>query len=842
MPAVRDYFTTRLPLLGAALFSGLICSQLCTTGVTQDADGLRLGLSALLPGQVGNIQWEPSRGPWLDFLLGRPLLFEARVKGDDPSGPRDIYRCVARLSPEGKVLSLGAAHNLTQTSQSDEHQLSLGPTFLSWVAQAPDAPASISLIATQPTALPHVQLSVLDRLQLGLTRWLETGSWSGVKRLDIIAPHKSAALTLVASGDQLEVTTRLPSASFTQRLPLRDWSAQPLLTTALGSPPLADLARWEPQQHKALLWSHFLANTLRELIGTRAVAQLEAWVFRARDTVLQARYHITHPLESRHALPPKTPLISPAGAADRKTSWPPADLEPSQGAAGDGKWVAWHSPLLPPSKEPLFYRTVLHTDPDRPYAELHLVAMDMRRLELGVRAGYEDPKPDTGPPGSGHVPKEVAHRVVATFNGAFKSTHGGYGMKAEQRLLTAPRVGAATVRIDATGRVGMGTWTSQDDEAQVLSLRQNLDALVERGAPNPKGRTSWGEHVDATGVAIERSALCMHHSGQLLYAWATEATGPTLAQGLVQAGCSYAMHLDMNPGHCTFALNRITSFDPLMAEGHVLDPRMKVNATRYVRWSPKDFFYLALRDPLHAPLADALGPRMRVDPGQQPEPSYIPGIFSADFSLGPLSMHITRVDPGRVSYQVAVGQAEGLTPSSALPSAPLTPHETALLAVGLGHHTHGMRPGLSVDLDVVSPLSRGYSTLVLRSGQPAVLLPPGEPLVEQKSLTLLQLPTLARDGIMLAEAKELAGKRSRHALCIDPAGTLYFGRLDHDSIAPLVQSLLELGCTLVVEADRGSHSPTYRARRGTGDPPQLGHAQTVLYAISQDMVPATYTF
>ena len=99
---------------------------------------------------------------------------------------------------------------------------------------------------------------------------------------------------------------------------------------------------------------------------------------------------------------------------------------------------------------------------------------------------------------------------------------------------------------------------------------------------------------------------------------------------------------------------------------------MKVNATRYVRWSPKDFFYIALRDPLHAPLVEAAGPLMHVDAGQQPEPAYIPGIFFAKFSLGPLSMHITRVDPGRVRYQVAVGQAEGLAASTALPSAPLT--------------------------------------------------------------------------------------------------------------------------------------------------------------------------
>jgi len=46
--------------------------------------------------------------------------------------------------------------------------------------------------------------------------------------------------------------------------------------------------------------------------------------------------------------------------------------------------------------------------------------MDMRQLEIGMQAGYEDPKPTTGPPGEGHLPhdKEIYERVVATFNGA----------------------------------------------------------------------------------------------------------------------------------------------------------------------------------------------------------------------------------------------------------------------------------------------------------------------------------------------------------------------------------------------------------------------------------------
>ena len=66
------------------------------------------------------------------------------------------------------------------------------------------------------------------------------------------------------------------------------------------------------------------------------------------------------------------------------------------------------------------------------------------RLGLGIVAGFEDPKSDFGMPGSGKLPEDSAilKDVVATFNGAFKSVHGRYGMKEAGRLLVAPVEGA----------------------------------------------------------------------------------------------------------------------------------------------------------------------------------------------------------------------------------------------------------------------------------------------------------------------------------------------------------------------------------------------------------------
>jgi len=120
--------------------------------------------------------------------------------------------------------------------------------------------------------------------------------------------------------------------------------------------------------------------------------------------------------------------------------------------------------------------------------------MDMRQLELGMQAGYEDPKPTTGSPGEGHLPAdpEVYGRVVGTFNGAFKTQHGAYGMMVNRRVLLPPVKGGATVIVNDAHDVGLGSWPQIDEiPSEITSFRQNLDPLVEDGVANPTNRRLW---------------------------------------------------------------------------------------------------------------------------------------------------------------------------------------------------------------------------------------------------------------------------------------------------------------------------------------------------------------
>ena len=71
---------------------------------------------------------------------------------------------------------------------------------------------------------------------------------------------------------------------------------------------------------------------------------------------------------------------------------------------------------------------------------------------------------------------------------------------------------------------------------------------------------------------------------------------------------------------------------------------------------------------------------------------------------------------------------------------------------------------------------------------------------------LIQLPVLARNGIMNEEARSLGGFKVRSALCLLDDGLLVYGELASDSVAPLVDLMTKSGCSLVVSTDRGSRS------------------------------------
>lgn len=826
MPS-REYFRKRGPLLAFCAIVGGVSAFLSKPAESHDLSGLKARLAGSGDLLLGNVAWEPSRGAVWDLLCGRPVLFEG-AKATDPLEQRDIYRAFVRLSPEGKVLGVRGRRNLTSTKDGHESELVAQGEVAVFTTRSDDGPANVTFLGlggeSRSPAAPRP--GPLGSLQVAITRFLETGSWLGLARSDVFVSGEASSLEVSLAKGKVTLRTNEETVVLTAR---ELFSPQSPI-----EPEPKDLTLIK-RTHEPVPWLHFAANTGRHFVGTGPIAWLEGRAFTLWDLAQRTGYQVTSGPPQKPEAPTPSPVSQATDAPTEQGVWPPLPIVLPGGPADDGKWKPVKSDVLPKEKEPLFYRTLIHPDPERPYAELHLVAMDMRRLTLGIGAGYEDPHPDTGPPGTGQIPDDpqIFSRVVATFNGAFKAAHGNYGMKAEGRLLVAPVPGAATVTIDRSKSAGFGTWTKSMSSDDVVALRQNLEPLVAEGKVNPSKRKLWGDHLFGAGVAVERSALCLHTSGQLLYGWALEATGESLAQGMAMAGCTYAIHLDMNPGHCAFLLNEVQSVSPLRAKGEPLDPRMKVNPTRYIRWSPKDFFYVLRR----APLPGGKGVHWEAAPGVGPPPDHLPGIFLGRQTMGGLTVEIDRVERGRLSFALGPGTAENQRIDFKERAQP----EGALIAWGLGHRTRANRPGLTLGTEIVAPLDRSFASLILEDGVPT-LLPPSEPQTERDGVQIVQLPVLARNGKLVQKARELGGKRERAALCFDPAGDLYVARMTHDTPAPLAQVLVNLGCSLVVELDRGSHPPPLVERAGTERPPHTGYQQSVLYGIGRTMAPHTHQF
>ena len=72
----------------------------------------------------------------------------------------------------------------------------------------------------------------------------------------------------------------------------------------------------------------------------------------------------------------------------------------------------------------------------------------------------------------------------------------------------------------------------------------------------------------------------------------------TLARGLRQAGCSYAIHLDMNAGHCGFVFTDVVDLVERRYQLQKASDAMQISADKYVYSSAKDFFYVMVRDPV----------------------------------------------------------------------------------------------------------------------------------------------------------------------------------------------------------------------------------------------------
>ncbi|MEI7446894.1 MAG: hypothetical protein WCK28_18540, partial [Burkholderiales bacterium] len=256
-------------------------------------------------------------------------------------------------------------------------------------------------------------------------------------------------------------------------------------------------------------------------------------------------------------------------------------------------------------------------DPIEAKALVFLVAFDLSRHRLGFSLGTEHPRlgwsarvpPALRDPGSigpdgidgaaplvrtGQVPPARRDELVATFTGGFKREHGAfrYGALAavnrgshygfvEQGVVFSRLVpGLSTLYVLQDGRVGMKTWSAADAALmpRIRDARQNGVPLVETpaggGAPaigalvERWGAGNWSGSADEQLRSLRAGACLLEAGGttHLVYGWFSTAVPATMARVFLSAGCSHAMHLDMNALEHTYLAVYVRDGDRLRVE------------------------------------------------------------------------------------------------------------------------------------------------------------------------------------------------------------------------------------------------------------------------------------
>jgi hypothetical protein len=339
-------------------------------------------------------------------------------------------------------------------------------------------------------------------------------------------------------------------------------------------------------------------------------------------------------------------------------------------------------------------------------------------------------------------------------------------------------------------------------------------------------------------MLTERSGICVTESGQLYYLWGDEVSASTLGKAMLLARCTYGMHLDMNPHHTGFVFASVRSLPNRDYDAKLLTPLMQIWPERYLEYSPKDFFYLMLRDPV--PPGDV---GWTEDVGTSPGPSWLPAVWHTmvktprSSSDSTVQVEMTAFDAGRVLWRVQVARpVEGQRHEYASQDLGEPDARRVMAAVGLGN------PRDSRGSDNVRTAFAKLPLTALSADdiRGLVLEPEREGAGSSDPSGKMMLPLILNDGKIPDVAKESHSMRLRGAACVAPSGHAVVALATSDSDEPAAIALARVGCTRAVSLDRGAHRPTFLHRAGGGSPPLARYDESVLYAIARPMAPRAY--
>jgi hypothetical protein len=355
-----------------------------------------------------------------------------------------------------------------------------------------------------------------------------------------------------------------------------------------------------------------LADAARSIAGTEAVAQAEIWAYGLDDRYnrffRRGEAPVAHwSVPDSPAAPQRGETAEGEGSSDAALRvFLPADVgpfAPEVAAKGDGVWIPiadyadYGDPVV-------IYKTLLHPDVQRSWAEVFVVAIDLRRTRLHAVAGTLEPEASTAEgeryARTGLIADEDRDSLVLAFNGGFKTEHGQYGMKVDGVTLLSPRDKGCAIAGYGDGHLAIRSWTAMAADArETVWWRQTPACMVEGGTLHPglasDRATSWGTALEG-GTVVRRSAIGLDPTGNILFVAVSNRTNArAMARAMQHAGAANVAQLDINWSYPHIVTFRATKQgDP---EAHLLFDGFAYDQGTYLaRPARRDFFYLT-RDP-----------------------------------------------------------------------------------------------------------------------------------------------------------------------------------------------------------------------------------------------------
>lgn len=363
--------------------------------------------------------------------------------------------------------------------------------------------------------------------------------------------------------------------------------------------------------HKIPWMGPLVANSLRAVIGTENVTALEDFAYGLEDRFNQVWKKNDKPkaywnVEPKKA-PPKQAPSEPKPAA--KVTLPPFEpqnpgpVHASWSAPGDGEWVPIADPRHP-NDEVRMLKTLLHPDKNRSWAELFVVAVDLRRVAIHPVVGYQEPKSDKPEAAEykrfAKIPEADHQNLLAAFNGGFMTEHGGYGMMVDGVTFVDPKDKACTLVQYKDKHLGIGPWSAlKDRAAEMLWYRQAPNCMYVDGEMHPLLKAPnvrhWGATLDGETV-IRRSAVGMGRDPNTLFVGiSNHTTARVMAEGMRHAGALTVAQLDVNWSYPKFVLYEPKGNDKKLV-AIALAEGFEFSEDEYIRSrSMRDFFYLTRR-------------------------------------------------------------------------------------------------------------------------------------------------------------------------------------------------------------------------------------------------------